>query len=304
MNIYLDIRILKWKMDGIIVAGGNDYGEELDHLWEPLKIYIDDNENLYITDTAIDRIVKWKKNARIGEIIAGGNGRGNQLNQLNGPINFVIDHENKFIFICDQYNNRIVNWPIENGTKGEIIISNIDYLDLTFDNDDYLYVSDWYHNEVRKWKIGDENGILVAGGNGRGDKLNQLDFPYNIFVDKNYSIYISDYGNHRVIKWIKGAKEGVAVAGTNGGGNSLEQLHDPQGIFVDQFETVYIADTRNSRIIRWLEGAKQGDIIVSKELNGYESIRPYDLSFDRENNLYVVDLNKPRVIKYLIDELK
>ena len=82
-------------------------------------------------------------------------------------------------------------------------------------------MSDWKKNEVRRWKIGETNGTMVAGGNGQGNHLDQLNCPAYIFVDNHYSIYISDFDNNRVMKWMKGAKEGIIVAGGNGQGNQL-----------------------------------------------------------------------------------
>ena len=70
--------------------------------------------------------------------------------------------------------------------------------------------------------------MVVAGGNGQGNQLNQLNGPTYIFVDDDLSLYVSDCGNHRVMKWVKDAKEGVVVAGGNGQGNSLTQLSLPQ----------------------------------------------------------------------------
>ena len=32
-------------------------------------------------------------------------------------------------------------------------------------------------HEVRRYTIGDKNGIVVAGGNGQGNKFNQLNVP-------------------------------------------------------------------------------------------------------------------------------
>jgi hypothetical protein len=92
------------------------------------------------------------------------------------------------------------------------------------DKDGYLYVSNGNKHEVRRWKIGDKNGTVVAGGNGQGPRLDQLNDPGYIFVDENHSVYVSDWGNHRVMKWPKGAREGIVVAGGQGGGSDLTQL--------------------------------------------------------------------------------
>ena len=61
------------------------------------------------------------------------------------------------------------------------------------DNNGNLYVSDPVKkNEVRRWKQGERKGRIVAGGNGEGNHLNQLNCPTYIFVDEDHSIYVSD----------------------------------------------------------------------------------------------------------------
>ena len=81
------------------------------------------------------------------------------------------------------------------------------------DHQRYLYVSDVVEHEVRRYTIGDKNGIVVAGGNERGNQLNQLNFPTYFFVDKEQAVYVSDRDNHRVMKWDKGEKACILAAG-------------------------------------------------------------------------------------------
>ncbi len=93
--------------------------------------------------------------------------------------------------------------------------------DIFLDDDQNIYIADWWNHRIVEWKCNATNGQIVAGGNGKGTHLNQLDSPTGIFVDADYSMYVSDENNHRVMKWTKNAKEGVVVAGGNGDGNSL-----------------------------------------------------------------------------------
>ncbi len=48
-----------------------------------------------------------------------------------------------------------------------------------------------------KWS---RNGDTVAGGHGKGDRINQLDSPNSLFVDDEETIYIVDTGNHRMVR--------------------------------------------------------------------------------------------------------
>ncbi|CAF2193278.1 unnamed protein product, partial [Rotaria magnacalcarata] len=102
------------------------------------------------------------------------------------------------------------------------------------------------------------NGTVVAGGNGKGDGLNQLNEPTYLFVDRDHSVYVSDNNNHRVMKWVEGAKEGIVVAEGHGEGSALTQLNHPHGIFVDTLGRLYVADMVNNRVMRWTQGATQG----------------------------------------------
>ncbi|CAF4375727.1 unnamed protein product, partial [Adineta steineri] len=201
-------------------------------------------------------------NSNTGQIIAGGNGSRNQNNQLHGPTDIIFDKKSNSFIISEWENKRVIRYFIQNQTNQQILISNITCYGLTIDKNGFLYVSDWENHEVRRWKQGDRKGELVAGGNGQGNNLNQLNKPTNIFVAKDYSLYISDFVNCRVMKWTKNAKEGIIVAGGNGKGNSLKQLFCPYGVFVDHSGQIYVADRENHRVMRWCEGKEEGEIVV------------------------------------------
>ncbi len=294
----------KWKQVGITIGGGNGQGDQLNQLFYPHGIYVDDDQTIYIADFGNDRIIEWKCNEKKGHIVAGGNGKGDGNYQLQFPTDVIVDKENDSMIICDWGNRRVMRWSRRKNANVQIIISDIDCRGLTMDNNGYLYVSDWKKNEVRRWRMGDKEGTIVAGGNGKGNHLNQLNWPGFIFVDEDYSLYVSDWDNHRVMKWINGAKEGIVVAGGNGPGKSLTQLSYPQGVIVDQFGQIYVADRYNHRVMRWCQGAQQGTIVVGGNGEGQQSNQfnvPIGLSFDRLGNLYVADYGNHRIQKFEID---
>ncbi|CAF1559690.1 unnamed protein product [Rotaria sp. Silwood1] len=234
-----------------------------------------------------------------GQVVAGGKGQGNRLDQLNWPSDVLIDKDTDSLIICDYGNRRVVRWSRRSGTtQGEILLDNIDCWGLFMDDQRYLYVSDTEKYEVRRYQIGDKNGVILAGENGNGAGLNQLNWPTYIYVDQQQTVYVSDYCNHRVMKWNKGAKEGIVVAGGQGYGDSLVELSRPSGLFVDTLGTIYVADSGNHRVMRWPKGAKQGTVIVGRNGKGAGANQfnhPVGLSFDRHGNLYVVDNENNRV---------
>ncbi len=297
----------RWNQHGSTIAGGNGKGDGLNQLSTPMDLYIDDdNETIYIVDGGNHRIVAWKYGAISGQVVAGGNGSGNRTDQLNSPRGIVIYKKNDCVLISDQLNRRIMRWPRNKGTNGQTIIPNIDCARLAIDSDGYFYVSDYEKDEVRRWRAGDSRGTVVAGGNGKGDRLNRLNCPTTIFVDHEHSVYVLDSGNDRVIKWLKDAKEGIVVAGGRGKGNSPAQLSRCGGMVVDQYGTIYVSDCDNHRVMRWSKGAAQGSIVVGGNGRGAQSNQlcyPTALSFDRQGNLYVLDYGNQRVQKFNIDPI-
>ena len=294
----------RWKQNGITIAGGNGQGNGINQLSNPLGLYVDNDQNVYVADQSNHRIVKWKSGATSGQVVTGGNQQGSGAHQLSYPVDVIIDKERDSLIVCDYSNRRVIRWPCQNGTSGEIIISNIDCGGLTMDENESLYIVDCGKHEVKRYGRGESEGRVVAGGNGRGNRLDQLSDPYYVFVDRDHSVYVSDCGNDRVMKWIEGAKQGIVVAGGQGQGNDLTQLSYPEGVIVDELGTVYVSDGRNDRIMRWSKGATQGSVIVSGNGEGSQSNQlnsPRGLSFDRHGNLYVVDYGNHRVQRVDID---
>ncbi|CAF3260218.1 unnamed protein product, partial [Rotaria sp. Silwood2] len=276
-----------WTLNGVIVAGGG-WGTTNDKLAYPSGLDVDDEQTVYVADSSNHRVMAWKKGATTGEIFAG---HGHGANGYLSPADLIIDRKTDNLIICDAGNRRVVRQSRLNHTNGQTIISNIDCSGLALDDKGALYVSDTKELVVRRYYPGQSLGEVVAGGNGQGDRLDQLNQPMFIFVDRDYSVYVADTYNHRIMKWMKGAKEGIVVAGGPGSTDDPAQLSNPRGVIVDQLGTMYAASYWNSGIKRWKEGANHGDVIIhhngqaiSNPLTG-----PNGITFDHRGNLYVAD---------------
>ncbi|CAF3782112.1 unnamed protein product [Rotaria magnacalcarata] len=286
------ILIIIFGVGGVTVAGGNGKGNATNQLLGPSSFCVEDDQTVIITDTD-------------GKVVAGGNGSGERLNQLYYPTNVLIDKTTDSLIICDWINQRVVRWHRHSSTtQGEAIIGQIDCYGLAMNDQKYLYVSNTEKHEVRRYQSGDRNGTLVAGGNGKGAGLNQLDDPRYVFVDQKQNVYVSDKNNHRVMKWTKYATEGIIIAGGKGRGSSSTQLHHPGTLFVDTLSTVYVADSNNQRVMRWPQGAIQGSVIVGENGEGAEANQfssPIGVSFDQYGNLYVADEWNHRVQRFPLE---
>jgi sugar lactone lactonase YvrE len=291
----------QWSINGITVAGGKGKGHQSNQFNVPSGVYVDDNETIYVTDSYNHRVMAWSAEMTSGQVVAGGNGQGGALHQLNRPTDVIIDRLTNSLLICDHWNQRVVRWPHRGGISGELLLSNIGCYGLTMDDRGFLYVSVIKKNEVRRFKLGESQGTLVAGGNGRGDRLNQLNAPTLLFVDRDHSVYVSDRNNYRIVKWVEGANEGELVAGGHGPEGDLKQLFNPNAVLVDGLGTVYVADEGNHRIMRWSRGATEGNVIIGGIRRGdnvNQLNTPTALCFDRHGHLYVVDSENSRVQRF------
>jgi len=272
-----------------------------------LGIDTDSQQFIYIADCKNHRIVKCKFGQTDVEIIAGGNGKGNKIDQLNEPTDVIVDQKNKSLIICDQGNRRVILSSLQNPNDKQILIQNICGSRLTMNENGDLFVADFDKHVVKRWRK-DEQGeerTIVAGGNGKGNQLNQLNRPSFVFVDREETIYVSDCLNQRVMKWMKNAQEGIVVAGGNGQGHGLNQLNSPEGLIVNEVGDIYVADCGNDRIMCWKYGLKQGEFVVAGNGKGNQPNQlswPTGLSFDVENNLYVADLTNNRIQRFEIDQ--
>ena len=128
------------------------------------------------------------------------------------------------------------------------------------------------------------NAVTVAGGQGKGAGINQLDSPVGLFVDDAQTVYITDYYNHRAIAWQAHATTGEIVAGGNGEGRRLDQLNRPTAIIVDrETDTLLICDQYNGRVVRWPRRPsylRQGEVVIA----GFTC---FGLVMDDRGSLYV-----------------
>lgn len=248
---------------------------------------------VFVADYSNHRIVS----SRVGEnkqlIVVQGQEFGDSINQLNCPSDLIIDYGTNCMLICDFGNKRIVKWPLDDTlTSGESFIKNVCCYGLAMSESGIIYVTDIIYHAVREFQPGSTVGIVVAGGNGAGNGLHQLNQPHYIALDIKGSIYISDTKNDRVVKWTKGRLEGEVVAG---GSQSKEgALLSPLGLVVDRSFTIYVVDGITHKISCWRNGEKLRDILTER----MGLAHPRSFCFDHHYNLYVVDRNQSSVFMF------
>ncbi|CAM4841867.1 unnamed protein product, partial [Rotaria magnacalcarata] len=166
---------------------------------------------------------------------------------------------------------------------------------LFVDDDQSVVIADSYNHRIMQWKNGDTtNGQVVAGGNGKGNGLHQLNGPTDVLIDKETdSLIICDYANQRVVRWSR-------RSGTTQGEILIDNIYC-FGLAMDEQRYLYISDTGEHEVRRYQLGEKIGTLVAGG--NGYgdglNQLKGQTYLFvDRQQNVYVSDSGNHRVMKW------
>ncbi|CAF1213924.1 unnamed protein product [Adineta steineri] len=282
----------------------------------PVTIIVDNNSNIYVSDTGHYRVLQFPANSTTGILrINGSSGTG--LNQFSAMIDMGMD-ANGNIYILDQTLSRVTKWT-PGSTSGILVAGGgpfNDYFDGHVDSMSqpggmfiepqslFIWITDTNNSRIVKW-VNSSTALTVCGS--YGSNSNQFINPKGLFVDTaaGNTLYVVDSGNHRVQMWLPGATSGETVAGITGyRGAGLNQLWNPLAIVVDSNQNMYITDVSNSRILQWKVGASFGmDIAGTTRTTGSLSnllFNPSSVSFDPNGSLFVADSGNNRVQKFAV----
>jgi len=281
-NLYIadqgNYRVREVSADGIItsIAGNGTKSFSGDgglaaraRLLYPVGMAVDRTGNVYIADTANNRVRRISSNGIIVTVAGGGTaglGDGGPATsaQLKNPVGVALDAAGN-LYIADQ-----VNYRVRKVSASGIIITVAG------------------------------NGTQGFSGDGGPATSAQLYYPTGVAVDGAGNLYIADSGNNRVRKVSSGVITTVAGGGTGGladGGTATSaQMDWPVGLAVDAAGNLYISDGQRVRkvspsgIITVVAGngtwgfSGDGGPAASAQLNG-----PQGMALDPAGNLYITE---------------
>jgi len=238
-------------------------------------VAIDGSGNLFIADTANNRIRKLDTNGIIttvaGRATSGFSGDGGPATNaaLFGPYGVMVDATGD-LFIADTSNYRVrkvepngiittVAGKSSSGFSGDggsaTNASLFSPKGVAMDSEGNLIIADMDNQRVREVDVYGNistlagNGLANYSGDGGAATNASLLSPYAVAVDGYGDVLIADTGNNR-IRRVDAYGKISTVAGTNAHG----VLYAPSGITMDGYGRVLIADTGNSRIRRFGQG--------------------------------------------------
>jgi sugar lactone lactonase YvrE len=179
-------------------------------LASPFYLYVDNNDNIYLTDTQNSGVLLFLSNSTNFTIVAGTGVSGASNNQLNIP-NGIFVNENGTIYIADCGNHRIMKWysgatygimVAGDGTSGTSSTQLDRPTQIIVDTNDYMYISEYGNSRITRWPPNSTYGECIAACMGSGGIAStQLNGLQSLAFDSDGSLYVSDSLNNRIQKF-------------------------------------------------------------------------------------------------------
>ena len=298
----------KWDQNGITVAG---------NLTGPRAIFVDRNDNLYVTDRNHQRLQKFSKSSKIGKTIAvGASGK---------PVDVGIDTFGNI------YKATGKQWLVKSHGRGSSSFSNREiekdcFLGVVFNNGTDMYVSKSIGNSssmIRKYSLtSSPRGQMVPGVKNRQSHavfvdqcdtysaLNIEEEKIEIHLDKNRPTtrgYIEPvalvphhrypgsrlfhFGSYYIVNRksneVRKSDQGLIVGGA--GKNDASDISIRSVSISSHMQHDRDLHKRNIR-----------PSAVPAKTNSGQLNEPLTIAFDSQSNLYVADFKNNRVQKFLL----
>ncbi|CAN5289324.1 hypothetical protein BH09BAC1_BH09BAC1_08620 [soil metagenome] len=282
---------------GVTVAGGNGNGSANNQFGISVGVAVDASGNVYVSDAANHRVMKWAPGATAGIAIAGGNGSGGAANQLKGPTDIFLDGAGN-IYVADPGNYRVMKWAL-GATSGVAVAGNgvvnnmVNYLtDVYVDAYGNVYVVDANNERIQKWPAGGGPGVLVAGDGFNTASNSIMNFPNKLsIVDSTFYVLDKVTYQMKVIKWNFGASTGTLIP------NILNNSKYFESMVVDHNLNVYLGGG-SGYIEKWVPGATYPTIVAGRGTGANQLGFVTDIFLNTNGDLYLVDYSNFKVEKW------
>ena len=183
-------------------------------------------------------------------------------------------------------------------------------LDITFDNDNNMYIADMDNNRIRKVEYDEllqtHTTISTFAGDGTATGANSIGRPKSIVFDENCeNMYLSSINQILKIDMTTNNMTnfaGTGIAGHADGNVSTAQFKDiPDMAFDTTFENLYVTDSQNE-VIRKINLATNNVTTIAGTVGDSTVLNhPQGLVLDNDNFLYVSELYGKKVRKFSSD---
>jgi DNA-binding beta-propeller fold protein YncE len=239
----------------------------------PAGIAVDSDGNVYVSDYALDRVVKF---ASDGTLLSQWGTSGAAAGQFSAPFGIAVDDHT--LYVVDQLNSRVQKFATDGTVLGAWGAAGAGSGEFRTPfgvavGGGRVYVADFGNDRVQVF-ASDGSAVSVIGGRGSGD--GQFLRPAGVAVDHDGSLYITDHFNDRVQRFSSEGRFQVQL-GTASGASAAPVLSAP---------TVSAS----------LSASPQATAVTDVQLS-----RPEGIALDRDGGLWVADYGRDRMVKLAPD---
>ncbi|KAB0671470.1 6-bladed beta-propeller [Oryzomonas sagensis] len=205
----------------------------------PIAITGDDNENIYITDSAGAMVYRYDVKGNVLTTFTG---------SLERPTGIAFNRNNRLLYVTDTTAHQVVVLDLNGkerfriGSHGAAPGQFNHPTDLFIDNAGTLYVTDPLNARIQLFSSA---GVFQKAFGQPGDTGGEFVKPKGVAVDSGGNIYIADSLRDAVQVFDPAGRYRFAFGAT---GDGPGQFWMPSGVFIDRSDRIYVADTYNRRI--------------------------------------------------------
>jgi DNA-binding beta-propeller fold protein YncE len=223
----------KGKYSGLRGIRGED-------LVSPIGIFVDKDENIYLSDSMLRKVFVLNKEQKLKKEIG-------SPGQFLRPTGIAL-HDNR-IYVVDTHGHDVLVFDKDSGKYlfrfGKNGSGNGEFnypTNIFIDKSGLIYITDSLNFRVQ---IFDKDGNFISGFGKLGDGSGNLSKPKGIAVDSDGHIYVADahFDNVQIFD-----KKGTLLLGFGRTGRGKGEMILPAGVFIDGKDRIYVADSFNSRI--------------------------------------------------------
>jgi sugar lactone lactonase YvrE len=289
---------------------GEPYPADMDHLNTPHGLYIDDDDNLFVTEIRACRVVEYAASGT-GLLTLGQAGNPwHHDNFLSSPRDTVVDADGNiwvvFTHALKQFDpdgNMLQIFPADdpwqNGSdNGHFADPN----GVTIDSAGLLYVADSANHRIQVFDLSSGTPVYMetigVTGEARSDNTG-FDSPQRVAFDSLGQLYVLDENNNRLqrctktTEWTCETFFGV----TDEYGSDTDHLGWAYGLAI-QNDNVYVADTSNVRVLKCDPTGTCVNFAGEPEVGGSDNSHfywPTDVAVDSTGKVFVADEANHRV---------